>query len=545
MLRTVVLQEALTNKEYNMNITTKLTVPSFMIIAWVLFEIIRFIRIRKGKKTNKLLGWILRPWSAWAIVNLIYQLNPSKGLDAMDTAPHFTDWIFPIFLHPWNKGESLPDVFIRLTTTPTVYIWGAIVAILTLILTLFIKLALSNKADSWKKLVLMLVGIYLLIGALQISIASLPNGPFNSGDRKGSLLSCWQAHSTMLYSVPFVSTKGYFLRNFSDIQPKLKFTIHALSHPPGGVLSMYYIGRVVGAGGMNIRLDSTRIRYTLGMTFFAALNIFILFGMGKTMFGGNKHGFIAAILWNTAPVMLAYSNYAQDGLYAVFFNLALLLTWRIGMGDKRRYLEMIILGLVFSLVIFMNYSWTLLTTIFTAFMIYRAVSVKWKFYDLVIRGVIPLAIMTIVAGSILVHYNMNYIEFYKVSSCFVKSWYQFDTIYQHIISWVGGQVEIWLFMGAISCSAFFASIYARKKERSWNPQLVFLAIILAVYVLPVLFGPTCLRLETSRCWLWVTSVPACFAAHHLLSQSRPRLFVTAAVLFSVGSYSLIRLFLNF
>ena len=57
-----------------MNITTQLAVPSFMIIAWLLFEIIRFLRMRKGRETNKLLGWILRPWSAWAIVNLIYQL---------------------------------------------------------------------------------------------------------------------------------------------------------------------------------------------------------------------------------------------------------------------------------------------------------------------------------------------------------------------------------------------------------------------------------------------------------------------------------------
>jgi hypothetical protein len=139
---------------------------------------------------------------------------------------------------------------------------------------------------------------------------------------------------------------------------------------------------------------------------------------------------------------------------------------------------------------------------------------------------------------------MNYIEFYKVSSDFVKKWYQYDTVYQNVISWIGGQVEIWLFMGAISCSAFFASLYLRKKQKAWSPELVFLIIILAVYVLPLLFGPTCLRLETARCWMWVTSIPACFAAQHLLAQSRPRLFVTAAVLFSISNYAFIRLFLT-
>ncbi len=527
-----------------MSIIAGFAIPSLMVISWLLFEVVRFIRTRKNKQTNKILGWILRPWSAWAIVNLIYQLNPGKGLDVMDTAPTFTSWIFPIFLAPWNRGESIEDIFTRLATTPTVYIWGVAVVLLTVLMVMLIKSTLSGNIVGFKKLSLVLLGAYLLVIALQLSIASLPNGPFDSEDRKGSLLSCWKAHSTMLYSVPFVKTKGHFLRHFKEIQPRLRFTIHALSHPPGGVLSMYYIGRIVGAGGMNIRLDSTRIRYTLGMTFFAALNIFILFWMGKSMFGNNKAGVIAALLWSTAPAMMAYSNFSQDGLYAVFFNLSLLLTWRIGMSNKNRYTEMVILGLTFATIIFMNYSWGLVTTIFATFMIYRAISTKWRLSDLAIRGIVPLAVMTVVAGAILLHYKMDYFAFYEVSSCYVKKWYQYDTIYQKVISWAGGQVEIWLFMGAVSCSAFFSSIYARKKEKKWNPQLIFLTIILTVYALPVLFGPTCLRLETSRCWLWVTSVPACFAAYHLLTQKRPRLFATAAILFSIGSYSLIRLFLD-
>lgn len=527
-----------------MNIIINLIAPAFIITGWMLFEIIRFLRIRKGRKTSKLFGWSLRPWAVWAIVNLVYQLNPGKGLDTVNSAPTFTSWIFPIFLHPWNRGESFGDILTRLATTPAVYYWGAIVIILTLILILFIKLIVSDKVIALKKILLILAGLYLLIGTLHISIASLPNGAFDSDNRKSSLLSCWHAHMTMLYSVPFVSTKGHFLRNFKEIQPRLKFTIHALSHPPGGVLSMYYIGKMVGAGDMNIRLDSTRIRYTLGMTFFATLNIFILFGMGKTIFGSNKHGFTAAILWNTAPAMMAYSNHAQDGLYAVFFNLALLLIWRIGIAEKRRHTEMVSLGLVFMLVIFMNYSWTLLTTIFAAFMIYRAISAKWKFSELIIRSGIPLTVMTVISGYILFRYKLNYIEFYKVSSGFVKNWYQYNTVYQHIISWIGGQVEIWLFMGAISCSAFFASLHARRKQKKQSPELIFLIIILVVFAMPVLLGPTCLRLETARCWLWVTSVPTCFAAQHLLAQSRPRLFVTAAVLFSVIGYSFIRLFLT-
>ncbi|MCK5528324.1 MAG: hypothetical protein KAI74_01460, partial [Kiritimatiellae bacterium] len=160
-----------------MNMIIYLTVPVCIIVSWLLFEIIRFLRIRKEKQTSKLIGWMLRPWSAWAIINLIYQLNPGKGLDAMDSAPTFTSWIFPLFLHPWNRDESIGSVFTRLATTPTVYIWGVIVALLTLILVFLVKLALSNRAEGWKRLLPLLIAVYIVISVLQLSIASLPNGP--------------------------------------------------------------------------------------------------------------------------------------------------------------------------------------------------------------------------------------------------------------------------------------------------------------------------------------------------------------------------------
>ncbi len=390
----------------------------------------------------------------------------------------------------------------------------------------------------------MLLGLFMLVAALHLSVASLPNGAWNSGERKGSLLSCWHAHATMLYAKPFVNSTDHFLKNFSEIQKQLRFTIHAYSHPPGGTLSMHYIACLTGARHMNIRLDSTRIHYTLGMTLFAALNLFIVFGLGKSIFGTVKHGFVAAILWGVSPAVMGYSNYAQDSLYAVFFNLALLLTWRIGMAKRPHWPEMVVLGLVFSCLNFLNYSWVLVTSIFALFLLYRAFSTPWGIRKLLLRGIPPLGVMTLVSGSILYYYRLDYLAAYQVSTCYVREWYQYNTVYQHIIAWIGGQIDIGLMMGAITCSAFLAAVAARIKQRDLNPAVIFLGIILAIYILPVLFGPTCLRLETARCWLWVPSVPICFAASHLLAQSRPRRFVTATALVSLISYTLMRLFLN-
>ena len=519
--------------------------PILLLTGWASVEVINRLRKRRGKPPYTLLGWFFRPWAAWAGLNLIYQLNPDKGMDAVDTAPHFTDWLFPFFVAPWTKTESFTEVLSRVFTTPTVYGWGAVVALLSILLVLLIRRVLSDRPLTWKNTVALLLGLYLLTGALHLSVASLPNGAWNSAERKGSLLSCWQAHATMLYAKPFVKSADHFMQNFSEIQQRLRFTIHAYSHPPGGTLSMHYIGCLAGAKDMNIRLDSTRIRYTLGMTLFAALNLFIVFGLGKSLFGTAKHGLVAAVLWGVSPAVLGYSNHAQDGLYAVFFNLALLLTWRIGMAKRARWVDMAGLGLVFSCLIFMNYSWVLVTSIFALFLFYRAFTAPWTFRELLLRGMPPLGLMTVISGSILWHYQLDYLAAYQISTCYVQEWYQYNTLYQHIIAWVGGQIEIGLMMGALTCSAFLAALAARVKQRATSPAVIFLSIILIIYLLPVLFGPTCLRLETARCWLWVPSVPMCFAASYLLSQSRPRFFVTATALVSLISYTLMRLIINF
>jgi hypothetical protein len=526
------------------NQTINWMVPLLLLGGWALYEVTNVIRIRKGGESRKLTAWLLRPWAVWACLSLVYQLNPGKGMEAVETAPSFNPWLFPFFVNSWTPEQSFTSILWQLFTTPTVYGWGAVVAVLGLLLFFLIRRLFSGPPLTGKKTAAFLVGLYLLAGVLPLTVASLPDGAWDSEERKGSLLSCWHAHATVLYAAPFVQSTGQFLRDYAEIHPRLRFTIHAYSHPPGAALSMAYIGKAVGADGMNIRLDSTRLRYSFGMAFFAALNIFVLFGLGKSIFGTNKHGLVAAILWAVSPAVMAYSPHTQDGLYAVFFNLTLLLSWRIGMAKQTPWIEMLGLGLVFSCLNFLNFSWVLTTSIFALFLLYRWMATPWTFRKLALRGIPPLGLMTLLTGSILLTYKLNYWAAYQTSTCYVQEWYQFDTVYQHVIAWIGGQVEVSLMMGAITCSAFWAGYATRIKQWRVDPAAVFLTLILTIYLLPVLFGPTCLRLETARCWLWVPSVPICFAASHLLTQSRPRRFVTAAALVSLISYTLMRLFLN-
>ncbi len=540
-------------------------IPAIFLAGGIISEIINY---KTKKNVAKLLCWFFRPWMVWAVLSIIYQLNSARGMMAVPTAPSFTDNLYPFFANYWNNTETFRETVLRLIHTPAVWLWGSIVAALAFLLVFLTKKILSTEEISRSKNIGILIILYFTAAALSFSVGSLPDGMLSNDERQGSLLSGWHAHNTVLYAVPFVGSKGHFLRNFKEIQPKLRITIHALSHPPGATLSMYFIGRIVGADGMNIRLESTRIRYATGLILFAALNIFVLFGMGYSLFGNKKTGLMAAILWMVMPSVLAYSIFAQDSLYAVFYNSSLLLIWKVCIAEKKSYINMVLLGIIFSCLNFLNYSWGLITTIFVIFLVYNALIKKWRFNELMIRGAIPLGVMTVISGFILLDYKLDYLNAYKVSNEYVRQWYCFSTGYQHIIAWIGGQIDLWLMMGAVTCSAFFGAIItgikhiaAQNIREGYNhssgigknmpevlrntPQYVFILIILGVYILPILFGPTCIRLETARCWMWVLSVPVCFAADFLLRQKRPFIFVTTAMLVSLGTYSIMRLFLNF
>jgi len=518
--------------------------PGLILTAWAGFELAARRRRRAGRPPLRLPLWLLRPWAAWAGFSTVYQLNADRGMSAVDTAPQFYDWLFPFFQFPWVKHETLSEACARVFATPTVYGWGLAVALLAGLLLLWLRTALAPRPLRARTIIALLLGLHLLAGALTLSIASLPNGPRDTPDRKGSLLACWEAHATMLYAKPFVKSTDHFLRNWDAIHRRLRFTIHAYSHPPGGTLSMHYLATLIGAEKMNIRRSDTRLRYSIGMTLFAGLSLWIVFGLGRSLFGTSRHGLAAAFVWATSPSVLAYAPHAQDGLYAVFFLLALLLTWHVGMARRRPWLPMVLLGAVFFCNTFLNYSWGLATSIFALFIAYRTVTARWPLREAAWRFVPPLGIMTLLSGAVLLHYRLDYWESYCQSAAYVGEWYQYDTAWQHWVAWIGGQLEIGLMMGAVACSAFLAALARRLRVRDTRPEAVFLVMILFIYLIPVFYGPTCLRMETARCWLWVTGVPLCFAAHRLLDWPRPRLALGTAALSSIAIYSAFRLFLH-
>lgn len=518
-----------------------LSVPALLLYAWAAYEIAAYAAKRLAEERRhpawRFGLWALRPWAAWAVFNLVYRWQWAAGFNNRRT--------FPFFANLWDDKEPLIQALGRLAGTPTVWLWGLVVLLFAGGLAFAAARWAQDPPQQRLKRVGALLALYLAAAALYLSVASLPNGTRSTEERTASLLSCWHAHATMLYTVPVIQSTGHYLEHFLELQPQLRKTIHGLSHPPGASLSMYYIGCATGVRGEDIRLDSTRIRYALGLTLFGALNVLVVFALTRNLFGDDRIAFLAALLWLAAPSVTSYGTFAQDTLYAVFFNLALLLTYRVATCDRRPWAEMIALGFVFFCVVMLNYSWCLLTTVFAVFVLYGWRRARRPFPDLAVRGVVPLGLMTVLAGTLLLIYRLDYLAMYKVSSEYVALWYRFEGLYQHLTAWIGGQFDLWLLMGSVTCSAFLVALFRLRPRDLAEPPVAFLALVLCVFALPILFGPTCLRMETARCWNWVAAIPFAFAARELLRTPAPRLFAAGAVVVSILTSVALRLFMNF
>ena len=184
----------------------------------------------------------------------------------------------------------------------------------------------------------------------------------------------------------------------------------------------------------------------------------------------------------------------------------------------------------------LNYSWCVATMIFATFLLIIGRMRKWKLKEYFRRGVIPLGIMTVLAGAVIIVYRLNYWVMYCNAREFVDQWYRFSNNFQKISFYIGGQIDILLMLGAMTALAFLVALINLRKDGIRKPRNIFLLTILIVYALPLIFGPNCLRIETARCFSWVIVVPRAFAAHRLMMSGRPTLYLLIATATSGLSY---------
>ena len=512
--------------------------PAALALAGIAFELARLATRRFRRFHNvsawTFAAWTVRPWTAWAFFNLFYRWRWEAGFNERLT--------FPFYAIPWAKGESFAEGLRRIWTAPNSFPWLfaalASAAAICALLCWFLRI---RPRRAWPSLAL-LVG---LAASLHVSIACLPNADWSDPNRTSSIMAAWnRAGSTMLYSVPHVKSSGDYFRRFIEIQPKIRSTIHGLSHPPAASLSLYWIGKAMGLEkGANVRLPDVRLRYSLGLILFGTINACVLFCLGRSLFNASA-GFLAAALWTTAPSVASYASFAQDSLYAVFFNLSLWLGWQTVTAERRPAVWAVLLGCSFFAMVFLSYSWCLATTMFALFAAFMGWRNRWSLSGWIVRAAAPLAVMSVLSSAVLAWHRLDYWTMYRFANHYVVQWYPFTGPYQWTMALLGGQLDLFLLLGSVACSAFVASALGFRRQGHLDPRWTFLAIVLGVFALPLLFGPNCLKMEAARCWIWIASVPLAFAADRLLHMPS-RWFAVGAPAVSAATALSLRLFLDF
>ena len=84
--------------------------PVLLLVAGLLFEAARVLRRRRGPAGPAdrlpLLPWLVRPWTAWAALNVLFRWRHADGF-----IKHRT---FPFFANMWRERETWVEAGERL-----------------------------------------------------------------------------------------------------------------------------------------------------------------------------------------------------------------------------------------------------------------------------------------------------------------------------------------------------------------------------------------------------------------------------------------------
>ena len=446
---------------------------------------------------------------------------------------------FPFYFTPWYPGETWTQMAIRLTHSSAFWVSSLVVLLLGILLFMTCRWILEGHLGRGKTAVA-LVYLVLLGTALPLAYDAVPEGVGDPFQGEGSFLRMWfDSGNTMLYCMPVVRNKGFFLRHFEKLQPDLKNTIHGADHPPGATLSLFWLGRMVGA---KERVSQDRLRYALATTGFASCSVLSMYILGVCLFGSRKTGLLSAAFWAAKPATLAYNTFAPDTVYWVFFILWIALSWKGVTSEKRPYGILILMGFVLAVLTMINFNWPLLGGMFGVFLSLHAWRSRWAFSEWFWRAAIPSGIGLALLAWICRRYDLDYyaIYLYALNN---SQFYNLHGVYHWMIALIGGQLDVCILTGSLTAYLFFRNLPCQLRERPLPASTLYLLVILTLYLLAVIFVEPTLKIETSRIWAWITALPIVLVAHDLERSDDSRFFSLSVVSLALFQYYAMRLML--
>ena len=499
--------------------------PVLVLAVWIPLELAAFLRPSLRTARGWIVpAWFLRPIGAWSVFSIIFRWFAKYGINDRTT--------FPFYFTPWHPKETWTETATRLAHLPAFW-WSSLVVVLLCILLFMTCRWILEGELSRRKTALALVYLVLLCMALPLAYDAVPEGIVDPMENKGSFLNMWfDSGNTMLYCMPSVRSKGFFLRHFEKIQPELKTTIHGADHPPGATLALYWLGRMAGA---QERIGKDRLRYALATTAFASLSVLAVYFLGVSLFGSRRTGLLSAAFWAAKPATLAYNTFAPDTVYWIFFILWMALTWKVVTAEKRPYGSMVLMGVVLTVLTMINFNWPLLGGMFGVFLSIHAWRNRWALSEWFWRAAIPTGIGFGLLVLICIDYNLNYFAIYRYA--FENSqFYNLRGAYHWIMCLIGGQLDICILSGSFTAYIFLRNLPGQLRERPMPAHTLYLAVFLTLYMLAVIFIEPTLKIETSRIWAWITALPIVMVARRLDQSEECRFYALAAVALALLQY---------
>lgn len=505
-----------------------------VLAVWMPLELAAFLRPSLRSARGWIVpAWFFRPLAVWSAFNIVYRLFARYGFNDRTT--------FPFCFAAWRPKESWCQLADRLVQSQDFWTWSLVVLLLSALFLFVCRWILEGNLTRTK------IGIalgYLVVLSFFMPLAfdALPEGIVDPLENQGSFLGSWfDSGNTMLYAMPFIRNEGHYLRHFERIQPALFTSIHAITHPPGATLALYWAGKIFGA---RERISRDRLRYQLANTLVAALGVFSVFLLGRLVTGSPLTGLLAAALWAAKPATLAYSTFAPDATYSVFIILALALAWRVVTCPARPWFSMVILGGVFFVVSMMNFKWPLIVGIFGLFLVVHARLASRKFLDWFLRGAVPVAVALSLLVGVCVAHRLDYVAIFRYALDYHKTFYcGLIQPYQWTAAFLGGPIDLYILCGSFSACVFWTRFPKDWTLRPLPLPVLFMLVLVCAQLAVVVFVSRTLMMEQSRIWAWLTAMPLVLVADYLQKTRHPRFYVLVAVALALLQYYGMRLML--
>lgn len=175
--------------------------------------------------------------------------------------------------------------------------------------------------NSIKSRQLILISIVCFI-AINLSVAQIDGfreiGTEEEPKRILALLEPYTRSGQEYYAdVPYIDELGLrvFLRNFSKTELFEKFSGHTRTHPPGGVVFLWYVSQIFGYNLVSASLLSI---------FFTVIVIIPFYKLSERLYG-EKVALYALLLFLITPNFVMFTATSMDGPFSVFPILSLYL----------------------------------------------------------------------------------------------------------------------------------------------------------------------------------------------------------------------------